>query len=51
MEEDLLAKATFCHETVLTAMDETRVAGDALELLVEDAVWPLPKYREMLFIA
>jgi len=31
------------------AMAEVRAASDALELLVADGSWPLPKYREMLF--
>jgi glutamine synthetase len=31
------------------AMAEVRAAGDALELALPDDVWPLPKYREMLF--
>jgi len=31
-------------------MLEARVHGDALELLVADELWPLPKYSEMLFI-
>ncbi len=31
------------------AMAEVRGASDALEVLVADASWPLPKYREMLF--
>jgi glutamine synthetase type III len=29
---------------------ELRVAGDKLETLVADDLWPLPTYREMLFI-
>jgi len=31
------------------AMAEVRASCDALELLVADEAWPLPKYREMLF--
>ena len=31
-------------------MGEVRTAADALELLVDDELWPLPKYREMLFV-
>ena len=31
-------------------MAEARVHGDALEMLVADELWPLPKYQEMLFI-
>ena len=30
-------------------MRETRAACDALELIVADELWPLTKYREMLF--
>ena len=35
---------------IVEAMAKLRVAVDALECLVDDAKWPLPKYREMLFI-
>ncbi len=31
-------------------MDDVRGAADRLEMLVDDALWPLPKYREMLFV-
>ena len=31
------------------AMGSVRAASDALEVLVSDDAWPLPKYREMLF--
>ena len=31
-------------------MDALRHTVDALEYLVDDSRWPLPKYREMLFI-
>jgi len=34
---------------VIPAQDELRAAADALELLVADELWPLPKYRELLF--
>jgi glutamine synthetase len=30
-------------------MLKVRESADALELLVDDQLWPLPKYREMLF--
>jgi glutamine synthetase len=48
---DLLEHAKYYRDEVLTVMVEVRAAGDALELLVEDQLWPLPKYREMLFLA
>jgi glutamine synthetase len=46
---DELTHARAYRDQILPAMQETRTAGDALELLVEDGLWPLPKYREMLF--
>jgi glutamine synthetase len=30
--------------------DKIRYHVDKLELLVDDEIWPLPKYRELLFI-
>ena len=31
-------------------MNAVRGAADALEAIVSDDLWPLPKYREMLFV-
>jgi glutamine synthetase len=45
-----LKHATFMRETVLPAMNELREHVDALETMVADDLWPLPPYREMLFI-
>ena len=39
-----------CAETLRSGMDAVRSHADTLETLVADAHWPLPKYREMLFI-
>ena len=39
-----------CHEEIIAAMNDLRLTVDKLERLVPDANWPLPKYREMLFI-
>ncbi len=39
-----------CHEEILAAMSNLRQTVDALEKVVADEVWPLPKYREMLFV-
>ncbi|HAU38071.1 MAG TPA: glutamine synthetase type III [Phycisphaerales bacterium] len=47
---DTLAHARCCHDKVLPAMIELRKLGDKLELMVADEYWPLPPYREMLFI-
>ena len=35
---------------ILAAMDDLRRTVDRLEHLVDDSRWPLPKYREMLFV-
>lgn len=43
-------KAIAYHNTVFPLMDEIRYHIDKLELMVDDEMWPLPKYRELLFI-
>jgi len=43
------AEARAFAETVIPAQDALRVAADELETLVADDLWPLPKYRELLF--
>lgn len=43
-------KAIAYHDTVVPAMEEIRYHIDKLELIVDNEMWPLPKYREMLFI-
>ena len=40
----------FCANDIRGLMDEVRSHADALEAEVADEMWPLPKYREMLFI-
>ena len=40
----------FCANEIRGLMDEVRSHADALEAEVADELWPLPKYREMLFI-
>ena len=48
---ELLAKALGGKdEEILAAMAELRKTVDALEKIVPDELWPLPKYREMLFV-
>jgi len=39
----------YCHE-VKTHFDKIRYHADKLELIVDDKLWPLPKYRELLFV-
>ena len=47
---DERTKAVAYHDTVEPKMDTIRYQIDKLELLVEDDLWTLPKYRELLFI-
>jgi glutamine synthetase len=47
---DAMDHARHCRQVVLPAMAELRKWADTLELLVNDEYWPLPTYREMLFI-
>jgi glutamine synthetase len=49
-EGDVLQHAKHYRDSVLTAMAEVRSLGDKLESVVADDLWPLPTYREMLFI-
>ncbi len=48
--EDLSKRAKFVVDKVVPLMDELRKPVDQLEALVEDALWPMPKYSKMLFI-
>ncbi len=43
-------KAVAYHDSVAPLLEEIRVHIDALELMVDNEIWPLPKYRELLFI-
>lgn len=44
-------KAIAYHDTVLPFFDIIRYHIDKLELIVDNQMWPLPKYRELLFIS
>ena len=43
-------KAIAYHDNVLPLFDVIRYHVDKLELMIDDEIWPLPKYRELLFI-
>ena len=43
-------KAIAYHDRIAPMLDEIRYHIDKLELIVDNEMWPLPKYREMLFI-
>ena len=47
--ENMPERAYAYSTEVKTLMDKVRESADNLEMLVDDALWPLPKYRELLF--
>ena len=47
---DAYAHAKHMRDDVIPAMTELRKQGDKLETVVADDLWPLPTYREMLFV-
>ncbi|MCR4994929.1 MAG: glutamine synthetase III [Bacteroidales bacterium] len=48
--QDVRQKAIAYHDNVAPLIEEIRYHVDKLELIVDDELWPLPKYREILFI-
>jgi glutamine synthetase len=47
--EDVRLLADAYNTKVKHFLDEIRYHIDKLELIVDDDLWPLPKYRELLF--
>lgn len=43
-------KAIAYHDYIVPALEKIRYHIDKLELIVDDQMWTLPKYRELLFI-
>ena len=43
-------KAIKFHDVIVPYLEAIRRHVDALEMIVDDDMWPLPKYRELLFI-
>ena len=48
-EEDARARAIGYCEDVKPFFDDIRYHADKLELITDDELWPLPKYRELLY--
>ena len=48
--QDIHQRAIQYHDTVCPKMEAIRLETDKLEMIVEDGLWTLPKYRELLFI-
>jgi len=42
--------AKYMRDSVVPAMAKLRGVGDQLELMIPHQIWPLPTYREMLFV-
>ncbi|MDD2626072.1 MAG: glutamine synthetase III [Candidatus Methanomethylophilus sp.] len=38
------------HDKMIPMLEEIRKHVDSLEMMIDDQMWPLPKYRELLFI-
>jgi len=49
MHDSVEKQAKLLTSTGADTMAQVRASCDAIELSVADSVWPLPKYREMLF--
>ena len=47
---DLRAEVTHFHDDVIPVMVALRETADQIEVILPDDLWPLPTYREMLFI-
>ena len=47
--EDIAQRAKIYSREVKDMMDKVRESADDLEMLIDDEMWPLPKYRELLF--
>jgi glutamine synthetase len=43
-------KAVAYHDRIAPMLEEIRYQIDKLELIVDNEMWPLPKYRELLFM-
>jgi glutamine synthetase len=48
--DNIHSRAIAYHDTVEPKMQAIRKEIDSLEMIVEDGLWTLPKYRELLFI-
>jgi glutamine synthetase len=47
---EVIEQARHYRDAVIPAMNQVREVADQLEQIVADDLWPLPTYREMLFI-
>ena len=48
--DDVVSKAEHMRTDIVPAMNAVRDAVDRLERIVPDDLWPVPPYRDMLFV-
>ena len=48
--EDQRERALAFHDTIVPIMEDLRKHVDELEMWIDDQLWTLPKYRELLFV-
>jgi glutamine synthetase len=48
--DDVESKAEHMRSNIIPAMDRVRDVADRLEAVIPDDVWPMPTYRDMLFV-
>ncbi|MDD4924825.1 MAG: glutamine synthetase III [Dehalococcoidales bacterium] len=48
--EDQYERSVYYHDYVVPAMQALRKDGDGMETIIDDLLWPLPTYAEMLFM-
>ena len=48
--EDQRQRALAFHDTIVPIMENIRKHVDELEMWIDDQLWTLPKYRELLFV-
>ena len=48
-EHRTVAEAFFYKDVVMKAMEELRTPIDALEMMVDKEIWPVPSYGELAF--
>ena len=47
--QDVKEMALAYHTAVVPAMDALRIPIDALELMVDKSIWPVPTYGDLMF--
>jgi glutamine synthetase len=48
--DNIVVKSKLYNSSVLPFLEDIRSDIDKLELIVDNELWPLPKYRELLFV-